>query len=213
MSVTFRETRTYGGMVGAGLLDAAGGVATIVLAICGLTGIHPPILASVAVIVLGAELIARGAMIASVLSTAATESAADLALMGESGGGLAALFLAGLGGVTLGVLALLGVAELVLTAVATIAFGVALVLSNGSGAIMLSADSTAMGEGSLVAESVPAVAGLVAIVLGILALVLMGKAASGLSLILAALLILGAAVVVSGSGMGLMMQSLARRGE
>ncbi len=212
MSITFRETRSYGGMVGAGLMDAAGGVATVVLVICGLTGIHPPILTSVAVVVLGAELIARGAAIASALSATAAESAADLAVMGEYGGGLAALFLAGLGGVTLGILALLGVAQLVLTAVAAIGFGVALVLSNGSGSLLFMGDSAAA-EASPVAESVPAVAGLVAIVLGILALVQMGNAASSLSLILVALLVLGAAVIASGGGMGIMMQGLTRRSE
>lgn len=187
-------------------MDAAGGVATVVLAICGLTGIQPPILASVAVVVLGAELIARGAMIASALSTSSTS---DIGAIGESSGGVAALFLAGLGGVTLGVLALLGVAQTVLIAVAAIGFGVALVL--GSGGAAVSSESSSTLEGAPVAGGAPVLAGLVSIVLGILALVQMGKAGASLSLILVALLVLGAAVVVSGGGMNLMMQSMTRR--
>ncbi len=206
MSVTFRETRSSGGMVGAGLMDAAGGVATVVLAICGLTGIHPPILASVAVVVLGAELIARGAMIASALSTASTM---DIETIGDSSGGVAALFLAGLGGVTLGVLALLGLAQTVLTAVAAIGFGVALIL--GSGGTVLRSESSSASESSPVTGGAPVIAGLASIVLGILALVQMGKSGASLSLILVALLVLGAAVVISGGGMNLMMQSMTRR--
>ncbi len=206
MSVTFRETRSSGGMVGAGLMDAAGGVATVVLAICGLTGIHPPILASVAVVVLGAELIARGAMIASALSTASTM---DIESIGDSSGGVAALFLAGLGGVTLGVLALLGLAQTVLTAVAAIGFGVALIL--GSGGTVLRSESSSASESSPVTGGAPVIAGLASIVLGILALVQMGKSGASLSLILVALLVLGAAVVISGGGMNLMMQSMTRR--
>lgn len=206
MSVTFRETRSSGGMVGAGLMDAAGGVATVVLAICGLTGIHPPILASVAVVVLGAELIARGAMIASALSTASTM---DIETIGDSSGGVAALFLAGLGGVTLGVLALLGVAQTVLTAVAAIGFGVALIL--GSGGTAMRSESISASESSPVTGGAPVIAGLASILLGILALVQMGKSGASLSLILVTLLVLGAAVVISGGGMNLMMQSMTRR--
>ncbi|MEK4031828.1 hypothetical protein WOC76_01635 [Methylocystis sp. IM3] len=207
MSITFRETRSYKGAAGVGLLDAAAGVATVVLAICGLAGVYPPILTSAAVVVLGVELVARSGMIISGISLAARDPNADLALVSEYGGGLAALLLAGFGGVTLGILALLGIAPQISAAVAVIAFGVAFVLSNGSGSLLLDAGSA---EGAASEESVPAIAGLASLVLGVLALVQMDKMASSLSLILVALLILGAGAMVSGGGLGLMMQSLTR---
>ncbi len=208
MSVTSRESSSpsYEGFVGAGLLDAAGGVATIVLAICGLTGIHPPILASIAVVVFGAELLARAGMIISLMSAARNGSTED---SGEYGGGLAALFLVGFGGVTLGILSILGVAQAVLVSVSIIGFGVALILSGGSGWAILADEKATPAEQSPVAEGVPVVAGLAAIILGILALVLMHIPAS-LSLTLAALLVLGAAVLVSGGSLGLMLRSLAK---
>lgn len=58
MSITFssstgsREAATYGGFV-----DALGGIATIVLAIIGLSGVKPDILVSIATIVFGAALL------------------------------------------------------------------------------------------------------------------------------------------------------------
>lgn len=207
MSVAFRETVSYRGAAGAGLLDAAGGVATVVLAICALAGVYPPILTSAAVVVLGVELIARGAMIISGLSMAARDPAADLAMVSEYGGGLAALLLAGFGGMTLGILALLHMAPQVLAAVAVIGFGVAFVLNNGAGWILRDA---ALAEAGASGESVPAISGLASIVLGVLALVQMEKTAGSPTLILVALLILGAGALVSSGGLGLMMQRLTR---
>lgn len=208
MSITSREVSTpsYESVVGAGLLDAAGGVATIVLAICGLTGIFPPTLASIAVVVFGAELMARGAMIIAVMSAVEKRSAEEL---GEYGGGVAALFLVGFGGVTLGILSILAVAQAVLVSVSIIGFGVAMILSGGSGWAMLTDEKATIAEQSPVAGGVPVVAGITAIILGILALVLMHIPAS-LSLTLAALLVLGASVLVSGGSLGLMLRSLAK---
>lgn len=207
MSVISRETPSYMGVVGAGLLDAAGGVATIVLAILGLTGIDAPVLTSIAVVVFGAELVARGGMIISAVATAATRG---LLGAGEYGGGVAAMFLAGFAGIILGILAILGLSQFVLLAVSVIGFGMALVLSGGSSSALLNARPAETIEGSTNMESVPIIAGLVAIVLGVLALVLVGRPAN-LSLVMTALLILGAAVLVSGGSLGLILRSLAPR--
>ena len=59
---------------------------------------------------------------------AQTEATAE-ASAALSGGGLAGLFLVGVAGIVLGILALLGVYPLVLTSAATIAFGGALIVS------------------------------------------------------------------------------------
>ena len=52
---TFQEAATYGGLV-----DAVGGIATIVLAIIALSGINQPTLAAIATIVFGAALLIQG---------------------------------------------------------------------------------------------------------------------------------------------------------
>ena len=63
--------------------------------------------------------------------TIPAESAGSVEKLGQ-GGGLSAIFLVGVAGVVLGVLSLLNVSAEVLTAVATIAFGSALVLTSNS---------------------------------------------------------------------------------
>lgn len=98
MSITFRETLSYRRTAGAGLFDAAGGVATVVLAIRDLAGFYPPILTSAAVAAWGVELVARGGIMISGLSVAARAPDADLAIVSEYGGGLAAPLLSGVEG-------------------------------------------------------------------------------------------------------------------
>jgi hypothetical protein len=201
MSVAFRkEARPVGGVVGAGVVDAAGGAAAIILAICGLAGVEPPMLAAIAALVVSGALLARAGMIASALSAA--DASSGLAMIGDFGGALTALFLAGVGGLALGILALLDVAPLALTAVAVIGFGGALLLSNGAGALMRNVP-----DGAQASEIAPAIAGLVALVLGVLALAQTG----GFPLVLSALLILGAGVLISGGGLALMMQAVTLR--
>jgi len=212
MSVTYRQTRSYGGAAGADMLNVVSGVATVVLAVCGLAGVYPPILSSVAVVVLGVGLVACGGTLISSFGFAATGADANRAVASGHasghGSGLATLLLAGAAGVILGILALLGIAQQVLAAVAVIGFGVALISISGSGSFLLEAGSA---EGSGSGGSVPAIAGLTSLVLGVLALAQMDKTASSLSLILVALLLLGAGATVSGSGLAPVMQRLTRQ--
>ncbi len=218
MSVTLRESSFFEGAVGTGLVDIAGGVATIVLAICGLTGIYPPVLTSVATIVFGWALVAQGGMVMSGLSAAARDATAGAQFSGY-GGSVAILLLAGLGGAILGILALLGLNPNVLTAVSVISYGAALVLSSGAGWTLHArtrqtargADVSRMSGMYPSPESVQTVAGFAVVVLGILALVVPGAEPHKLSLVLASLLILGAALGVTGGGLGTMAQNLMRR--
>jgi hypothetical protein len=207
MSTTFRsdgvatETAGYGGLV-----DAIGGVATVVLAIVALAGVHQEVLAPIAVIVFGAALLIQGGAMVSdfaQIGLPAGASAGQFEL-----GGLSALFLVGAAGIVLGVLALIGIVPMVLTPIAIIAFGAAAVISSNSVRQLYLLRSAAMrlagpptgstflaGEMASGSAGVQLLAGLAAIVLGILAVI----GTNPPILILSALIVLGAATVLSGT--------------
>lgn len=206
MSMTYsssgvsREAATYGGFV-----DALGGIATIVLAIIGLSGVKPDVLVSIATIVFGAALLIQGGAMLS--EFAQTEMTPD-ASAASGGGGLSALFLVGIGGIVLGVLALLGIHATILASVAVIAFGSALVISSSAVWQLLTSRSVAMrfqtrpvmvrfiaSEIAAGSAGVQAMAGLAVIVLGILAVC--GVFTGPLTLI--ALLVAGASILLTGS--------------
>jgi hypothetical protein len=204
MSMTFSsstasgEAVTYGGFV-----DALGGIATIVLAIIGLSGVKPEALVSISTIVFGAALLIQGgAMLSEFASVEMPEAGTG------SGGGLSSLFLVGVAGIVLGVLALLGVFPAMLTAAATIAFGAALVLSSSAVWHLLTAQSMAVrfqtrspmlrlvaSEVAAGSSGLQAMTGLAVIVLGILAV----AGVFSITLTLIALLAAGAALVMTGS--------------
>ncbi len=221
MSMTYtsaisRDSAAYGGLV-----DAVGGVATMVLAIVGLAGVHAEMMVAIATIVFGAALLIEGGAMVSEYarimfpagtSTASTQSYAS--------GGLSALFLVGAAGIVLGVLALLGINGGTLTSVAIIAFGAALVLSSNSvwhlhqlkQSTETAETQTASGAAILANEmasgsaGVQSLAGLAAIVLGVLAL-------AGLNppvLTLAALIALGATLILTGGSLSATVISLMR---
>ena len=199
-STASSEVASYGGFV-----DAVGGIATVVLAIIGLAGVKPEIMVAIATVVFGAALLIQGgAMLTEFAVVETTPEAGTPA----TGGGISALFLVGFGGIVLGILALLGVYAPVLTSVAAIAFGAALVISSSavwqllttrsfearfqarSPMLRVMASEVAAGSAGL-----QAMAGLAVIVLGILAVA--GVFTAGLTLI--AFLVAGAAIVLTGS--------------
>jgi hypothetical protein len=201
-SNTSGEVTTYSGLV-----DAFGGIATVVLAIVGLSGVNPEALMSIGTIVFGAALLILGGAILSEY----TQMAVSEAMASSSGGSVSVLFLVGVAGMVLGVLALLGVNASILTSAAIIAFGAALLSSCSVIWRLLawrSAASRTQAYGSLgriVASEVAAgssgfqgAAGLAMVVLGILAI----SGAHSQLLNLTALLIAGAAVVMTGSTLG-----------
>jgi hypothetical protein len=195
------ETAGYGGLV-----DAVGGIATVVLAIVALAGIHQDVLAPIAVIVFGAALLIQGGAMASDFAQIGLPAGLSAEQFGP--GGLSALFLVGASGIVLGVLALVGIAPMILTSVAIIAFGAAAVISSNSvrqlyllrsAATRLAATqggSTFLaGEMASGSAGVQLLAGLTAIVLGILAVTGTNPAV----LTVSALIVLGATIVLSGS--------------
>jgi hypothetical protein len=200
------ETAHYGGFV-----DAVGGIATVVLAIVALSGIQQPMITAIATIIFGAALLIQGGTMLSEFARMIFPAGAAMPGAEQFGGGsIATLFLAGAGGIVLGVLALIGIAPGVLIAAAVITFGATLVLSsNAVWQLHLLRRSTmgpasAFTGGEILASEmasgsagIQALAGLAAIVLGILAVV--GSLPATLTLI--ALLVMGATLVMTGSSL------------
>jgi hypothetical protein len=189
------------------LIDALGGIATIVLAIIGLSAIKPEVLVSISTIVFGAALLIQaGAMLGEF---AEIETGQDTNV-GTGGGGLSGLFLVGIAGIVLGVLALLNMRAPVLTAAAVIAFGAALVISSWAVWQLLTSRSIAVrfrthapmvrliaSEVAAGSAGLQAMAGLAVIVLGVVAVC--GIYTMPLTLI--ALLVSGASIVMTGSAL------------
>lgn len=213
MSMTFREATTHeNAIVYGGLVDAIGGVATIVLAVCGLAGINPPLMIAIATIVFGAALLIQGGTMLSEYAQIIFPTGMATASMDQFGGGsLSAVFLVGAAGIVLGVLALLGINASALPPVAAIAFGTALVLSSNAvwhlyvlkhAAARADVQTQRIGSEILASEmasgsaGIQALAGLSAIVLGVLAV---AGSANDQVLNLVALLALGSTLVLTGS--------------
>ncbi|PWB88561.1 hypothetical protein C5688_20490 [Methylocystis sp. MitZ-2018] len=215
MSIT-RDIATHDNAVAyGGLIDAIGGVATIVLVICGLVGIAPPMMVAIATIVFGvALLIQGGAMLSEYMQVVFPGGVRTASVEQMGGNSLALVFLVGAAGIVLGVLSLLGISAAILTPVAAIGYGTALLLSSNAvwrlyvlrraSAQMESAigQSQHVGAEMLASEmasgsaGIQALAGLAAIVLGILAL---AGSPNDLTLNLVALLALGSTIVLTGS--------------
>jgi hypothetical protein len=200
------EAAAYGG-----LADAIGGIATIVLAVIALAGVHPEIILPIAIIVFGATLLIQGGTMLSEYAAIIFPAGAASASSEQSGvGSLSTLFVVGVAGIVLGILALLGITPEILMAIAVIAFGSALLLSSNSvrDLYMLqsymsrsgaprSGTELLAGEMASGSAAVQMLAGLAAIVLGTLAVVGINRTV----LMLAALIVLGATVILTGSAL------------
>jgi len=199
------------------IAEAAGGLAIVVLAVIGLARTDVTSLPGVAVIILGAALLAEGGAIAAEFSRLLSITSAGLADVGQFGGGMATEFVVGAAVLVLGILALLGVAPATLMASAVVATGALLLLtapsvrrinefkmasasSEGTQALMLAASAGSTGFQVL--------AGITAIVLGILSLASGGTTTT---FMLVGLLVLGASLALSGSTLTGSIMRLLRR--
>jgi hypothetical protein len=207
-TLTREKTAAYGGFA-----DAIGGLATVVLAIIGLAGVHQTLLVAIAIIVFGVALMIQGGAMLSEYAGIMFPSGATAPAMGQFGGSnLSSVFLAGGAGIIFGILALLGIEAAGLTAIALIVFGAALVLSSNAvwhlytlkHAAMTSGAAEPMAGTEVLASQmasgsagIQAIAGIAAVVLGILALA--GTGVDSVVLILVGLLIVGITIVLSGS--------------
>jgi hypothetical protein len=187
---TRREAEELAGAAG---MMALGGAATATLAIIALAGVAPLLLLEIACIVAGVSLV-MGAMGAGLGTRRASGGAAKI-------GGASASFelVGGLAGVVLGILAIIGLAPVLLCEIAALALGGALLLSSILPARpglfgIHEAWAEHVGEG---AAAVQGLAGLGAVVLAILSLVgILGPA-----LTLVALLCVGAGLLLTGAAL------------
>lgn len=216
MSTTFVESKPGGVAAYGGLMDAVGGIAASVIAVVGLTGFDPLLMTGIATIVFGAALLIEGGTILSeyaYLAPATGEIAAESA---SADGGILPMFLFGVGGIVLGVLAVLGIAPVALPAIAVIAYGSALIIGSGSVQRLYVLQSIArlasarppsdMASGMAAGSAgVQLLAGLAALVLGILALV-----GSAVTLTLTALLVIGVTELLQGSTLSGLVRSFMR---
>ncbi len=214
----YRETAAYGGLV-----DAIGGVATIVLAVVGLAGVNGSLMASIATIVFGVALLIQGGTMLSEYAQMIFPPGGSVGRIDQFGGSsLSLVFLAGAAGIVLGVLSLLGIHAPVLIPVAAITFGTALLLSANAvwqlyalSRTTMRSDMPSKFEGSELLASemasgsagIQALAGLAVIVLGILAV---AGAANDQTLNLVALLALGSTIVVTGGSLSATVLSFMR---
>ncbi len=211
MAMTMTDTGTVQSNYG-GFADALGGIATIILAVFGLAGVAVATMLPIAIIVLGAALLVQGGTMLSEYAHIIFPAGRGAATVENFGGGsLAVVFVVGAAGIVLGVLALIGIYPGVLSSVAVIAFGAAMVLSSNSvmhlqllKTTVAASEGTRFGAEILAGEmasgsaGTQALTGLAAIVLGILAVVGVSSA-DVLSLI--AVLALGATIVLTGSSL------------
>lgn len=199
-------------VAGGSIVQAICAAAAVVLAILGLGGLMPPTMIAIASILIGAAFLSQGGTLAARYSRLMHEVASERAAHAELGGGVSAEFIGGATGVVLGVLALIGVAPLVLGPISVIVLGGTLLVGSGIHA-SLSGLGTAGREHDVGREALMAatgtnvLVGLGAAVLGILALV----GIDAVTLPLVAFLVLGASVLLSGAVVGGRLIGLARR--
>ena len=184
---------------GAGAEAVAGGGA-LVLAILGLAGLFPMILAAIAVIAAGVAFLFEGAAVAARHRRLALEAGGGET---EIETGVSAEIIGGLAGIALGILALLGVETTVLLAVSVMVFGGTLLFGSPAVYRASRAEPGTQVTDAIARETVVGAAGAQALVgigtitLGILALV-------GIipqTLILVAVLSVGGAALLSGGAL------------
>jgi hypothetical protein len=188
-------------------VEAAGGIAVIVLSIIALSRIgNVGALPAITTIILGAALVAEGGTIATEFSRMMRESfGATTASAGEFSGGMTVEIVIGATVLVLGVLALLGVAAVTLLPAAVIVAGALLLIAASNVHRLHGVRAAAMGASettqTLMLTSISGAAGfqalaaVAAIVLGILAL---SATANVAVFTIVGLLVLGAAVAMSG---------------
>ncbi|MCG3161199.1 MAG: hypothetical protein JMDDDDMK_02322 [Acidobacteria bacterium] len=203
---------------GGSVVESIGGVGALVLSILGLVGFIPISMASIASIAAGGALLIGGGTMASQYSHIFGGARQSLS-RNIIGGGMAMESLGGVAAIVLGILALLGIHPIVLLSASAIVLGCSLLLASGAMAKLTAMPiRESAGPGSYpehthyimrdtlyAASGSEALIGAGAIVLGILAL----AGFSPVTLILVALLAVGASILLAGSAVaGRMFESI-----
>jgi hypothetical protein len=201
-----------GGTVGGGVIAIAG----VVLAIIGLTGTYPRWLLGAATIAVGISFLIEGAAIASRLAELLHESTGGRVQMSELGSGVTGETLAGIAGITLGVLGSLNVFPEVLLPIAAIVYGAGLILGAGANIginelAVIHREDQAMArhvirQAVLATTGLQVFVGLVAVTLGIIGL----ASAYPITLSLVAMLTVAGAFVLSNTAIAGRMLSVLR---
>jgi hypothetical protein len=192
-------------LAGGSSLELIGGGGAAVLAIIGLAGYLPLYMTSIATIAIGGALLAHGAAVTARWTDTMRRAAGDRSEQIEIGGGASSEFLGGATAIVLGILALAGTMPLVLLPIAAIIVGGTILLSApAQPEIARLAPDRDRRMSRITHEAVEGasggmmLAGLGAIVLGILALVGVGPV---YTLVEVALLAVGIALLVGGSAL------------
>ena len=127
----YEEKLTAKLILSGALAETIAGACVLVITIIGLAGFMPMSMLAIATMGLGVSFLFEGGAVASRVSNLLSEVTEGRVDIAELGGGLSAEFIAGLGGITLGILALVNVAPMVLAPIAAIIFGGALVMGAG----------------------------------------------------------------------------------
>ena len=172
------QEANYRTVEGGAIMESAGALATIALAIVGLAGVFSVTIAAIAAIVLGAAIWMEGGALAASYRRASS-SGSSLARPADWSESVSAEFLGGLTGIFLGILALLGISSLTLLSVATLVFGATFLFSGVS----------------TFGSHRQALMGAAALVLGLLAVI----GLNSLTLVLVAFACLGASALFHGA--------------
>src|SRR5579864_6402224 len=113
--------------------EAIGAVGAIVLAIIGLTGALSEAMMAIAAIVLGAAILLDAGTVSARYNRLVNDAwGSERLVRAEVGGGISAGAIAGIAGIVLGILALLGFEPILLCSVALIVFGAALLFGSAA---------------------------------------------------------------------------------
>src|SRR5262249_24518809 len=176
--------RAPSAVAGGSLAEGLGGAAAVILAIIGLAGLLPRYMAAIATITIGVAFLAQGGAIASRWSAIRETVGRFEHATAEFGAGMSAELLGGAAGIVLGILALIGLVPNLLLPVALLVFGGTLLLSSaseyeigGGAGVTDTRWGTITREVAAGAAGTNLLVGIAAVVLGIIALVVAGKAA------------------------------------
>jgi hypothetical protein len=194
-------------LLGGSMSEVIAGAGAIAVAIAGLASPIPTALLPISVILVGIGLLFVGGAIASRFSTLLHETSEGRLDAAEFGGGLTVQIVGGMGTIALGIISLLQISTISLSAVAAIVAGGAVLLGSGTNArlnalrINRSTESEEARSLAHVAVSsainMDVLIGLGAVVLGILAVLRI----SPLYLSLVAMLGLGFSILISGAAL------------
>jgi hypothetical protein len=206
-------------VAGAGAMtESIGAAAALVLAIVGLTGALPVAMMAIATIVLGAAILLDASAVSARYSRLVGEAwgTESQRVRAELGGGISAESIAGIAGIVLGILALLGMAPVALCTVALMVFGAALIFGSAAKSRFAAVSTAQYGIGEKARRAIDealslsssgeVLIGIGAIVLGILALL----GVAPVALVLVGLLAVSCAILLTGSALGARMFGILR---